>query len=46
MATVKVAAYFDVAEDKEDEVAYAVMTALSLVLPYMADNVEILQEED
>ena len=45
MATVKVAAYFDVAEDKEQEVVYAIATALSLMLPYMADNVEILQEE-
>lgn len=43
--TVKVAAYFDVPEDKADEVTYAVMTLLSVSLPYMADNVEILQEE-
>ena len=45
MATVKVAAYFDVPEDNEDDVLYSVMTVLGHSLPYMADNVEILREE-
>lgn len=38
-------ATFDVAEDKAEDVLYAVMTVLGSVLPYMADNVMIVQEE-
>lgn len=42
---VRIAVEFDVPEHDVEEITYAVMTILGAAVPYMADNVDIMQEE-